>query len=114
MSYFEKARSSRPLRTQTLNYAGSGTAISTTFASQTYQIRVWSQVAGYWSVVETKGHSALYGAAERDATTGPGRSRSEFSRGIFHGIAISVVRVFEHEHEFGVRISNRNDLGNAA
>jgi len=55
MSYFEKARSSRPLRTQTLNYAGSGTAISSGFSAQTYQLRVWSQVAGYWSIAESTG-----------------------------------------------------------
>lgn len=41
-NYFGKQPSSRPIRSQTLNYTGSGTLISTTFASETFQIRVFS------------------------------------------------------------------------
>lgn len=52
-NYFGKASASRPLRTQTLNWTGSGTLVSTTFASETFQIRVFSQVAGYWSISES-------------------------------------------------------------
>jgi len=54
-NFYGKQPSSRPLRTQTLNWTGSGTLVSTTFASETFQIRVFSQVAGYWSVFETTG-----------------------------------------------------------
>lgn len=52
-NYFGKQPSSRPIRSQTLNYSGSGTAVSTTFASETWQIRVFSQVAGYGSLFES-------------------------------------------------------------
>jgi hypothetical protein len=52
-NYFGKTPSSRPIRSQTLNYTGSGTLVSTTFAAETFQIRVFSQVAGYWSIFES-------------------------------------------------------------
>jgi hypothetical protein len=52
-NYFQKQFSSRPIRSQTLNYTGSGTVVSSGFASECWQIRVFSQVAGYWSIFES-------------------------------------------------------------
>jgi hypothetical protein len=43
---WDKQPASRFIKYQNLSWAGSGVVLSTGFASQTYQIRVASQVAG--------------------------------------------------------------------
>jgi hypothetical protein len=51
MSYWEKARASRPNKYQVLSYGGNATSVpSTNFTPQTYQIRVESEVQG-WLVI---------------------------------------------------------------
>jgi hypothetical protein len=46
-NYWGKQLSSRPIRIQELDYTGSGTQVTTTLLSQTYQVRVVSDVRGY-------------------------------------------------------------------
>ena len=46
-NYFGKQPSSRPLRYQNLSYAGSASVPSTNFSAETFQIRVFADVAGY-------------------------------------------------------------------
>jgi hypothetical protein len=58
MSYFEKQHSSRILKNQQLFWTGSGTALSTNFGPQTFQIRVLSQVAGAFTVSDSTGTTA--------------------------------------------------------
>jgi len=53
MSYFEKARSSRAIRLQELDYTGSGTQVTTNLGSQTYQVYVVTDVRGYLSFGST-------------------------------------------------------------
>lgn len=55
MGYYDKAGSSTINVMQALAWTGSGTTFSTNFASQTRQIRVISQVAGWISVTQTTG-----------------------------------------------------------
>ena len=51
MSYWDKQRSSRPLKYQALAYGGNTTSVpSTNFTAQSYQIRVVSEVQG-WLVI---------------------------------------------------------------
>jgi hypothetical protein len=45
--------SSRLLKTQVLNWTGSGTLQSTNFTAETFQIRVIAQTAGYVGVVNS-------------------------------------------------------------
>jgi hypothetical protein len=47
---WDKQPASRVIKTQTLAYTGSGTVVSTNFTSQTYQIRVSTQVTGYGEI----------------------------------------------------------------
>lgn len=47
---FGKAPSSRIIGAQIVQWPGSGTVVSTNFGSQTYQVRVISQINGYISV----------------------------------------------------------------
>jgi hypothetical protein len=54
-SFFPKQSASRFLKNQLLNYTGSGTLLTTPFTSQTYQVRVLSQVAGWCSIDNTTG-----------------------------------------------------------
>jgi hypothetical protein len=53
MSYYEKARSSRAVRLQELDYTGSGTQVTTTLGSQTYQVFIISDCRGYVSFGST-------------------------------------------------------------
>src|SRR5262252_4911078 len=53
MSYFEKARSSRAIKINELDYTGSGTQVTTNLGSQTYQVFVVSDVRGYLSFGST-------------------------------------------------------------
>ena len=46
-------RSSRPIRIQELDYAGSGTQATTTLLSETFQVRIVSDVRGYVSFGST-------------------------------------------------------------
>jgi hypothetical protein len=49
--YVERQHSSRPIKYQTLAYAGGGSSVpSTNFTSETFQIRVVSEVQG-WLVI---------------------------------------------------------------
>src|SRR5262245_43980768 len=48
--YFDKQPSSRVIKTQTIAYTGAGTAVSTNFTPQTYQLRISTQVTGYGSI----------------------------------------------------------------
>ena len=51
MTYLNKQPSSRPIKYQVLAYAGGGTSVpSTNFSSETWQIRVVSEVQG-WLVI---------------------------------------------------------------
>jgi hypothetical protein len=51
MGFFSKQHSSRPIKYQVLAYAGGGSSVpSTNFASETWQIRVASEVQG-WLVI---------------------------------------------------------------
>jgi hypothetical protein len=50
MTYYAKQPSSRILRHQNLSYAGSASVPSTPFSSETFQIRVFSQLAGFFTV----------------------------------------------------------------
>src|SRR5438105_895257 len=52
-NYWSKQASSRPLKLQELDYTGSSTLQTTTFTSQTYQVRVFSDVRGYLSFGST-------------------------------------------------------------
>jgi hypothetical protein len=52
-SFYPKAGSGRINKTQVLNWTGSGVLQSTNFASETFQIRVIAQTAGYVGVVNT-------------------------------------------------------------
>ena|SRR5215472_6621168 len=45
--------SSRPIRLQELDYAGSGTQATTTLLSETFQVRIVSDVRGYVSFGST-------------------------------------------------------------
>jgi hypothetical protein len=47
---WDKQPSSRVIKTQTLSYTGSGTVPNTNFTSQTYQIRVSTQLTGYGEI----------------------------------------------------------------
>ena len=48
--YFDKQPSCRVIKTQTIAYTGAGTAVSTNFTPQTYQLRISTQVTGYGSI----------------------------------------------------------------
>jgi len=48
--YWDKQPASRVIKTQTLSYTGSGMVVSTNFASQTYQVRLTTQVTGYGEI----------------------------------------------------------------
>ena len=50
---WDKQPSSKVLRSQTMPYAGSGTLVSTPFTSETYQLRIFSQVAGQCTIGST-------------------------------------------------------------
>jgi hypothetical protein len=51
MSYWNKQASSRWLRSNNIAYAGGQASLpSTTFSAQTYQLRLTTQVAGYFKV----------------------------------------------------------------
>jgi hypothetical protein len=51
MTYFNKQPSSRPIKHQVLSYGGNATSVpSTNFSSETWQIRVVSEVQG-WLVI---------------------------------------------------------------
>lgn len=50
MSYWGKQPSSRLIKGQILNWTGTGTALSTNFTAETYQVRVIAQTAGYVGV----------------------------------------------------------------
>lgn len=54
-SGFDKQGSSRIGKTQILNYAGSGTVLSTPFLSATQQVRIFSQVGGWCTIDNTTG-----------------------------------------------------------
>jgi hypothetical protein len=56
-----KAGASRIIKAQNLGYAGTATQVTTNFTSQTYQVRVISQVAGYIAIDNT-GTSLTSGA----------------------------------------------------
>jgi len=72
-NYFGKQRSSRPIRLLELDYAGSGTQISTTFLSETFQVRVSSDVRGYLCFGSTSPTTTSRDTAtiELYANTGP-------------------------------------------
>jgi len=59
--------SRRVIRTQALNWAGTGNAQSAAFSAQTYGVRVISQVAGYVAVVNSTAESI---APSTNATSG--------------------------------------------
>src|SRR6516225_4118164 len=46
-NYWPKQRASRPIKINELDWTGSGTLVTTTFGSQTYQVRIVSDVRGY-------------------------------------------------------------------
>ena len=52
-TFYPKAGSGRINRTQILNWTGTGVLQSTNFASETFQVRVIAQTAGYVGVVNT-------------------------------------------------------------
>ena len=70
MGYIDKAPASRINKGQVLAWAGTGTAVSTTFLSQTRHVRVISQINGYVIV-------------EPSATQGTLMSTSTFAGGVF-------------------------------
>jgi len=49
---WDKQPASRPFKYQVVGWTGSGTALSTYFTSQTYQIRICSQTAG-WAIIDS-------------------------------------------------------------
>lgn len=70
MGYWSKAAASRINKGQVLAWAGTGTAVSTNFGSETVQVRVISQINGYIAI-------------EPAATQGTIMSTSTFSGGVF-------------------------------
>src|SRR3974390_1017397 len=64
MTYFEKQHSSRIMRVQNLAYAANQTSVlaSTKFTAQTYQIRVVSQITGYFTVGDSSSITATTSA----------------------------------------------------
>jgi hypothetical protein len=48
--FFDKQPASRLIKQQNLAWAGSGTLVSTLFAGETFQVRVCSQVAGWFNI----------------------------------------------------------------
>jgi hypothetical protein len=52
-SFWPAAGASRLIRTQILNWSGSGVSVSTGFGPETFQIRVIAQTAGYVAVINT-------------------------------------------------------------
>ncbi len=52
-NYQLKESSSRIIKAHNVNWTGTGTAFTTNFLSETWQIRVLSSVAGYISIVPT-------------------------------------------------------------
>jgi len=50
MGYYGKATASRIIKAQVLAWAGTGTSQSTTFATETNQVRVISQINGWISI----------------------------------------------------------------
>jgi hypothetical protein len=52
-NYWSKAPSSRPIKLQELDWTGSGTLATTNLTSQTYQVRVFSDVRDYLSFSST-------------------------------------------------------------
>jgi hypothetical protein len=63
-NYWGKQPSSRLLKAQNINWAGTGTSFSTSFLPQTNQIRVISQVAGYISIVPTTADGTIATTAQ--------------------------------------------------
>src|SRR5215469_10778692 len=53
MTNFIKQPGSRIIANQNLNWTGTGTIASTNFSPQTYQIRVASQISGWFSIDAT-------------------------------------------------------------
>jgi hypothetical protein len=56
-TYLDKQPASRIIKTQNLAWTGSGTVVSTNFATQTYQVRVCAQTAG-WINIDSVGQSS--------------------------------------------------------
>jgi hypothetical protein len=52
-NYYGKQLSSRPIKINELDWTGSGTLATTPLGSQTYQVRVFSDVRGYLSFGST-------------------------------------------------------------
>jgi hypothetical protein len=50
---WSKAAASKIIVAQPVNYTGSGTAFTTNFSPQTYQIRVISQISGWVAVLQS-------------------------------------------------------------
>lgn len=62
-NFFSKAPSSRLIKSQALAWVGTGTVVSTLFTSETWQVRVASQIAGYINIDVT-------GASSTPTTSG--------------------------------------------
>lgn len=71
MANFEKQHSSRPIKYQVLAYTGSASVPSTNFSSETFQIRVVSDIAGWFVIGDGTGVSATAqsGSAKINAGT---------------------------------------------
>jgi hypothetical protein len=50
MAYFDKQHASRVIKSQNLNWTGSGTLVSTNFTTETWHVRVVSQVGGFFAI----------------------------------------------------------------
>jgi hypothetical protein len=58
-SFLPKAGSSRLIKAQNLRWTGTGTLVSTPLASETFQVRIIAQTAGYVAVVSSTADSMV-------------------------------------------------------
>jgi hypothetical protein len=49
-NFIQKTPSSRLLKGQAIGWTGTGTAVSTNFANQTYQVRIATPIAGWFAI----------------------------------------------------------------
>jgi hypothetical protein len=69
-NYWGKQNASRVVRSQQMDWTGSGTVASTTFTGQTVQIRAVSDVKGYLSFASTGISSSSRGGSAAEISAG--------------------------------------------
>ena len=76
MAFFPKQSAARIIKNQSVNWAGAGTAFSTNFGPETFQVRVISQVSGYVSLVPTTSDGTIPTTAGLTGTFIPAATNS--------------------------------------